>query len=192
MLNRGKKIRYEEAKAIERATKGKVNRFQLAPELINDEVKLELLKKKAQSLEKLSQSERLLFIMAYEKELKQNPVKIIQGRVAETMAPLAGFDNYRTYDQAKQMMKPGIPELIVAMDTHQFKIFTLFCIARYTPEEQATLLKLSAKEIKCLDARSSPGIEMLPTETFPDARSLTLWISPSDCESIHKMMPLFY
>ena len=180
MLNRGKKIRYEEAKAIERATKGQVNRFQLAPELVDDEVKLELLQEEGQSLEKLSLSERLLFAIAYEKELKQKPAKIIQGRIAETVAPLVGFRNYRTYDQAKQIMKSGIPELIVAMDTHQFKIFTLFCIARYTPEEQANLLKLSAKEIKAWMRDHPLALKYSRPKNSLTPECLTLWISPSD------------
>jgi hypothetical protein len=180
LLNRGKKIRYEEAKAIERATKGKVNRFQLVSELIDDEVKLALLQDEGQSLEKLSLSERLLFAMAYEKELKQKPAKIIQGRVAETVAPLVGFRNYRTYDQAKQIMKSGIPELIVAMDTHQLKIFTLFCIARYTPEEQADLLKLSAKEMKAWMRDHPPVLKNSRPKNSLPPECLTLWISPSD------------
>jgi hypothetical protein len=42
--------------------------------------------------------------------------KFIQGRTEQIAAEIAGFGNYRTYQQAKKIVKKGIPELIKAVE----------------------------------------------------------------------------
>lgn len=145
LLNRGKKISYDEARAIERATDYQVKWFQLAHDL-NPEWKQQLMEE-SQSMVKMSLSEKVELGMRYEADLRNKSVGEVKGRIETIAAGLVQFGNYQTYRQAKRVRSEGIPELIQAMDLKKFKIYTLARIARYEPEEQRYLLTLNRRQI---------------------------------------------
>lgn len=145
LLNRGKKISYDEARAIERATDYQVKWFQLAHDL-HPEWKQQLMEE-SQSIVKMSLSEKVELGMRYEADLRNKPVGEVKGRIETIAAGLVQFGNYQTYRQAKRVRLQGIPELIQAMDLKKFKIYTLARIAQYEPEEQRYLLTLNRQRI---------------------------------------------
>ena len=84
----------------------------------------------------------------------------LQGRTEEIVAELAGFGNYKTYQQAKKVVKNGIPELVAAV-YQEVSIYRAFQISKYPREEQLDLLKQeseSSSKTKALgEAKSEKG-----------------------------------
>ena len=66
---------------------------------------------------------------------------ILQGRTEEIAAEIAGFGNYKTYQQSKKIIKDGIPELIKAVE-EGLPILRAFKIFRFAPEKQRYFLGL--------------------------------------------------
>ncbi len=64
---------------------------------------------------------------------------ILQGRTEEIAAELADFGNYKTYQQAKKVVKNGISELIEAVPK-RISIYRAFQISKHPREEQLDLL----------------------------------------------------
>lgn len=145
LLNRAKEIRYEDALLIANASEGAVSPFQLADHL--DAVSKHELMADSRFFNSLKISERVRLAQAHEVELKRLPPGRIKGRVEKFAANMAQFGNYKTYQQAKQIIKSGIPQLISAMDTKRLKIFTLSQMSHYTPQQQLELLNLSHRQI---------------------------------------------
>lgn len=144
LLNRGKTVKYEDARAIERATNHQVKWHQLACG-VSDDFKKEVMQEN-HTLDKMSLSDRVELGLRYEAELKTRSG--VKGRIESIAAGLIHFGNYQTYRQAKKVKLHGIPELVTAMDLKKFRIFPLSRIADYPPEEQQYLLSLKLREMK--------------------------------------------
>ncbi len=85
----------------------------------------------------------------------------LQGRTEEIAAELAGFGNYKTYQQAKKVVKNGIPELIAAV-YQEVSIFRAFQISKHPREEQSDLLKQESKSSSKTKALGKSGSEKEP------------------------------
>ena len=66
---------------------------------------------------------------------------ILQGRTEQIAAEIAGFSNYKTYQQAKKIVKEGTPELIKAVE-EGLPILRAFKICGFPPEKQRYFLGL--------------------------------------------------
>jgi hypothetical protein len=179
LLNRGKKVKLEDAWAIQEATHKQVKWHQLAqPDDFTQELMAE-----SNLLHKMSISERVELGLVYEAELKNRPVGSVKGRIAGLVAQRVHFGNYCTYRQAKKVKLQGISELVVAMDLKKFRIFPLSCVADYPPEAQRYLLTLTLREMKAwmkahpIKAKktSSQTVDGLSTEA--SVMIDTVWIS---------------
>lgn len=83
-----------------------------------------------------------------EKEYVHNYAHLYHGkRSRDIAAEKSGFGSHFTYDQAKKVMKTGIPDLITAMDAGVISISTAAVIASLSPEEQSQIISKSEKEI---------------------------------------------
>lgn len=178
LLNRGKKVKCEDAWAIQEATGKQVKWHQLVPP---DDFTQELMEE-TNLLNKMSISERVELGLAYEAELRGRPVGSVEGRIESIVAKRVHFGNYQTYRQAKKVTLQGIPELVVAMDLKKFKIFPLSCAADYPPEEQRYLLTLTLRQMKVW-MKSHPVAEKTPIQqansSGGEVSSLanTVWVS---------------
>jgi DNA-binding transcriptional regulator YdaS (Cro superfamily) len=163
LLNSARKISLETAVLIERATNGKVSRYQLLPHL-NSALK-EQLDGQPFFLRNLPISERVKQGIVYEEALKtqerkyfeqensKNPASSCENfhtrknRTSAIAAEYAALGNYRSYCDAKRVVESGNRALIQAMDEERIGISTAAKLTRYSMEEQQRILSLSRKEI---------------------------------------------
>lgn len=163
LLNYARKISLETAVLIEKATNGKVSRYQLLPNL-NSKLKQQL-DGQPFVLRNLPISERVKQGMIYEEALKtqgrkyfeqknsENPASSCENfhtrknRTSAIAAEYAALGSYRSYYDAKQVVGSGNPALIQAMDEERIGISTAAKLTRYSLEEQNRILNLSHKEI---------------------------------------------
>lgn len=186
LLNRAQKVKFEDAWAIQEATRKQVKWYQLTQP---DEFIQELMAE-SNLLHKMSISERVELGLVYEAELRSQPVGSVKGRIECDVAPRVHFGNFTTYHQAKKVKLQGIPECVVAMDLKKFRIFPLSCVADYPPEEQRYLLTLTLRQMKRwmkahpIKARkiADQTADGLGRET--SATMDTVWLS-SKCPVIH-------
>jgi hypothetical protein len=180
LLNRGQKVKLEDAWAIQEATQKVVKWYELAEP---NELTQELMAK-SDLLYNMSISERVETGLAYEAELRSQPPGSVKGRIEGRVAKRVHFGNYCTYRQAKKVKLQGIPECVAAMDLKQFRIFPLSGVAEYPPEEQRYLLSLALRPMKAwMKAHPIPA-KKTRTRQIPDSASSeiassmdTVWIS---------------
>jgi hypothetical protein len=75
-------------------------------------------------------------------------------RTRDLAAKVAGFNNPKTYEQAKRVVDKGIPELTKAMDTGKVSVSTAAKIATKAPEEQKRVLAMPKDEQRIALARA--------------------------------------
>ncbi len=75
-------------------------------------------------------------------ELRENLPEVKKGRTEEIAAQRAGFGNYKTYEQAKQVVDQGAPELVAAMDAGDISINAASVIATEPHERQAQVVQM--------------------------------------------------
>jgi hypothetical protein len=125
----------------------------------------------------------------------QNKKLVIRGLTAAFAAKLAGFGNYKTYQQAKKAVKNGIPELVAAVP-QKISIYRAFQISQYPREEQPDLLKQeleSSSKIKAArEAKSEKGANKWKriNSANGDAKQGTEEKTCARCESL-TMLALF-
>jgi hypothetical protein len=180
LLNRGQKVKLEDAWAIQEATRKEVKWYELAEP---NEFTQELMAK-SELLHNMSISERVETGLAYEAELRSRPPGSVKGRIECRVAKRVHFGNYCTYRQAKKVKLKGIPECVVAMDLKKFRIFPLSCVADYSPEEQRYLLTLTLRQMKAWMKAHSITAKKTRTLQIPDSFSSeilssmdTVWVS---------------
>lgn len=167
-LNETRKISLKNAMKIEYATGGKVTRDQLVSELdkkfknklksevdiiqrnkppitFKERVELGLANEATLGSRKGVRTDLLLGenfpkVLANFDHLSDNK-PILQGRTEQIAAEIAGFCNYKTYQQAKKIVKDGVPELIKAVD-EGLPILRAFKICGFTLEKQRYFLSL--------------------------------------------------
>ncbi len=99
----------------------------------------------------------------------KNPIK---GRTDAIVAQYAGFGNYRTYRDAKDIVARGISALIAAVDQQQLSIYRAAQIAKYPEERVIHCLKLlSNKKELFREMKKSP---------------VTVGQPPSESRTIHR------
>jgi hypothetical protein len=165
LLNRGKKIIYEDAVRIAEATGDAISPFQLIDHLPADLKKA--LMAQSQRTEPFTLSERVMLAQLYEIELKRQPDPQIKGRIETFVAQSIPLGNYQTYRQAKQAIRAGIPALRAAMDAEKISIFMAWKIAHYTPEQQQSLLQLTTPQKMCAWMEEHPS-ELSPSSSTTD------------------------
>lgn len=167
-LNETRKISLKNAIKIEEATHGQVTRAQLVSD--TDKKFKHKLKTEVQIIQQsrppLTFKDRVALGLAHEAVLgcrkgvrsdlllRENfpevpgnsnhfssEKPILQGRTEEIAADLAGFSNYKTYQQAKKIVKNGISELSEAVD-RGLPIFRAFRMSEFSPEKQHYFLSL--------------------------------------------------
>jgi DNA-binding transcriptional regulator YdaS (Cro superfamily) len=172
-LNHGKEITLEYAIKIEKATQGIVSRLYLVPHLdkqSKNQIKAEMEAAKNQQ-PALTFKEKVMLGLTIEEALgsrqglrpgqllreKIPEVEphsedtfdlqgIFQGRTEAFAAKKAGFGNYKTYQQAKKVVRHGIPELVLMTDQN-ISISLAAKIAKHPAEKQYYLLSLSHHEM---------------------------------------------
>ena len=121
---------------------------------------------------------------------------VLRGRTEEIAVKLVGlgnykiyFDNYKTYQQAKKIVKNGVPELPEAVNKG-LSIFRAFKISEFPPEKQRYFLSLSEPlMIKVLNEAIAQGgadkwsksiAQMLMPKTV-QKKNLAHVVNPSPC-----------
>jgi ParB-like chromosome segregation protein Spo0J len=115
-------------------------------------------------------SERVAIGKALEAELgerrgrdnRQNFDELKGQRSDDLASQKAGFGNRMSYDQAKQVVDQGVPELVEAMDSGDLSIYAASVIARQPPEQQAEIVK-SPRELRREILRNLRESMNLPT-----------------------------
>lgn len=163
LLNRGKRVKPDDAWAIQEATGKRVKWYQLAePDDFTQALMAE-----SHLLHKMSISERVELGLVYEAELRSRPVGSVKGRIESLVAQRVHFGNYCTYHQAKKVKCHGIPECVAAMDLKKFRIFPLSCVVDYPPEQQRYLLTLTLRQMKAW-MKAHPVTAKSATHQTPD------------------------
>ena len=167
-LNNAKSINLLYATKIEHATQGRISRIDLVSELNKkDKTQIKAECEAAQKMRApLTFKEKVELGLAHEAALGERQgmrndlllrenfpyvddnsensstqETILCGRTEEIVAKFAGFGNYKTYQQAKKILKQGIPELIAVVEKN-LPISRAAQIAQYSPEKQNYLLSL--------------------------------------------------
>lgn len=167
-LNYGESINLLYATRIEYATKGRVSRIHLVSELTEKDIAE--IKAECEAAKKmrapLTFREKVELGLAHEVVLggrkgmrndlllRENfpnvnenssksslPKEIFYGRTEEIVFKFAGFGNYKTYQQAKKILKKGIPELIDLAEK-DLPVSRAAQIAQFLPEKQRYFLSL--------------------------------------------------
>lgn len=96
-------------------------------------------------------------------QLRENFPKVPPGvRTSEIAARMAGFGNYKTYEQAKAVVDHGTPELVEAMDSGELSIHAASLIATQPAERQAEIVR-TPRELRRQIVAEIRKAEDLPT-----------------------------